>query len=389
MKSELGTMSMTIKLTLISLLCFAGISQAAGGWLKTSNLGYNLLESEFNGTRMLINFALEGDDITEAKPAWVFFRCSMDGGKSWERLNENFMTGDGYGIVKSSGKKQVSWWGLDGIEESSVKNIVLKVYAIPMARIPAGQFIMESTPGGGYDSERLGNVVNALPEFYMARYEATIEMYVDYLIEVGKRGKGWNDSMADSSYCGIVRESEFPEFTYSAIEEKKNRPVVFVSWYDATDFLIWCGLLLPTEAQWEKAWRGGFTLGNFTTEDSLNPLPERDFPWGEKLPYESGVGRCNGRGVEDGFLRSAPAGIFVDFTSPYGIYDLSGNVSEWTRDWYTTSYHVGLDGYRMVRGGSWRSLPAGLDAVSGATTSPADESSIMGFRGVTENLRGN
>ena len=376
---------MTRNMTVILLLCVVGISHAAGGWLKTSGLGYEFLESEFNGTRMLISFSLEGDGISAPTPAWVFIRFSMDEGKSWKRLNEDFITGDGYGIVKSSGPKQVSWWGLDGVDEQSKENIVLKVYAIQMARVPAGKFIMKSIPGGGYDSEKLGTSVDSLPEFFMASHEATIEMYVDYLNETGKRGSGWNDKMADSSYCGIVREEEFPVYTYNAIEGKKDRPVVFVSWYDATSFLDWCGLLLPTEAQWEKAWRGG----NILADGTLNPLPGREFPWGDELPDEGGIVRCNGRGEKDGFLRCAPTGAFAEFASPYGIFDMSGNVAEWTRDWYTTSYHVGLDGYRMVRGGSWRSLPAGLDAISGATTSPADESSIMGFRGVIVNFRGN
>jgi formylglycine-generating enzyme required for sulfatase activity len=59
---------------------------------------------------------------------------------------------------------------------------------------------------------------------------------------------------------------------------------------------------------------------------------------------------------------------------------MAGNVAEWTLDWYSTSYHVGLDGFRMVRGGSWMAVPSACDAVTGATQLPLKESSIMGFR---------
>ena len=64
--------------------------------------------------------------------------------------------------------------------------------------------------------------------------------------------------------------------------------------------------------------------------------------------------------------------------------DLAGNVAEWTLDWYTTTFHVGIDGFRMVRGGSRMDLPVGVDAVSGATQFPIKESNIIGFRGVKE-----
>ncbi|MCF6285896.1 MAG: SUMF1/EgtB/PvdO family nonheme iron enzyme, partial [Candidatus Hydrogenedentes bacterium] len=74
-------------------------------------------------------------------------------------------------------------------------------------------------------------------------------------------------------------------------------------------------------------------------------------------------------------------GRFAEFNSPYGACDMAGNVNEWTQDWYTTQFHSGLDGYRVVRGGSWLDVPEGCDGVSGATVLPLDETSIMGFRG--------
>ena len=78
---------------------------------------------------------------------------------------------------------------------------------------------------------------------------------------------------------------------------------------------------------------------------------------------------------------TAPVGSFARFASPYGVNDLAGNINEWTLDWYQTTHHAGLDGFRMVRGGSWMDLPDGVDVISGATSLPNLESSIMGFRG--------
>ena len=86
------------------------------------------------------------------------------------------------------------------------------------------------------------------------------------------------------------------------------------------------------------------------------------------------------------YPNAAPVGSFPGFESPYGAVDMAGNVGEWTLDWYSTSYHADLDGYRMRRGGSWRSVPGGVGAVSGATSLPLDGSSLVGFRGVLSGL---
>ena len=140
-------------------------------------------------------------------------------------------------------------------------------------------------------------------------------------------------------------------------------------------------LRLPTEAEWEKAFRGGLFLDGDQAKKVKNPKPERRYPWGDEDPDQDGVFRCNYDGGDDGFDYTSPVASFAKFASPYGINDLSGNVTEWTLDWYKTSHHAGLDGFRMVRGGSWMDLVDGVDGISGATSLPNHESSIMGFRG--------
>jgi len=252
-----------------------------------------------------------------------------------------------------------------------------------MAKIPAGNFNMKSFPAGGKDPFKTERPDTDLPAYYMSVNETTIDMYVDYLNEMGKLGAGWHDRMANERRCGIIKSDSSGFNQYKAMPGRENYPITYVSWYDAYAFLQWCGLTLPTEAMFEKAFVGGFFLDGDDIKSVPNPNPERKFPWGDEAPYQAGIYRCNYDGDEDGYSNLAPVGSFKDFPSPYGINDLAGNVAEWTLDWYTTTYHVGLDGFRMVRGGSWLASPFVCDAVSGATQFPIKESSIMGFRGVT------
>ena len=291
------------------------------------------------------------------------------------------LRGNAHGIVESGGKKKSVWWGVEEYVAASAARIQVRVRGLPMARVPGGRFVMQSVPGGGYDESGAGQRVTNLPTFFLARNETTVGMYVDYLNEVGGDGTGWHERMADERRCGIVREGAAGDFRYRAVPGRADHPVTHVSWYDARAFLDWAGLELPTEAQWEKAYRGGLFLDGDETQEQANPLPERKYPWGNEAPDAEGVHRCNHASGADGFAGTAPVGSFGSFSSPYGIADMAGNAAEWTLDWYTTSYHADLDGYRMVRGGSWRAVPEGVDAVTGATQVPVEGSGVVGFRG--------
>ena len=99
-------------------------------------------------------------------------------------------------------------------------------------------------------------------------------------------------------------------------------------------------------------------------------------------PTAGGGYRCNLDGAADGYPTTAPVGSFPQDRSPYGIFDLAGNVAEWTRDWYTTHHHAGIDGFRVARGGSWLAFSAAATIITGATQFPIKESGIMGIRAV-------
>ena len=348
-------------------------------WLEVTGVDVRQEPTELGGPKIVVEYDMKDASISPACPAYVFFRYSKDFGDSWQLLPMNALQGNGFDIVEKPGRKKVTWWGTTETDFVDLIQVEVHVRAIAMIRIPAGRFVMKSIPGGGYDESKETEPICNLALFHIAKYETTTSMYVDYLNEVGDEGAGWNQRMVNDDRCGIIRNNDSK---YGVKPGRENHPVTYVSWYDATNFLRWCGLRLPTEAEWEKALRGGMYLDGDEKSKDHNTMPERRYPWGDESPNTGGVYRCNYDGDDDGFAYTAPVGSFDKFNSPYGVCDMAGNVAEWTLDWYSTPYHVGLDGFRMVRGGSWMAVPAACDAITGATQLPLKESSIMGFRGV-------
>ncbi len=370
---------MKYQLSLFAAVILIWCSGAMGQWVDISNVDVKQDPTELAGPRTVIEYDLNDKDVSPDMPAYVFVRYSIDFGATWKLLPMRYLKGNGYDLVEKPGHKKIIWWGTGQTGFADLAQVEFRVRGIKMARVAGGEFIMKSIPGADRDETKEQKPVTSLPDFYLAKCETTISMYVDYLNEVGDEGAGWNQRMTHSSRCGIEKHNDN---TYSVKPDRGNYPIGYVSWYDAAGFLQWCGLTLPTEAQWEKALHGGNYLDGDKTKKKLNPNPQRRFPWGNESPDADGVHRCNYDGADDGFEYTAPVGSFGKFNSPYGICDLVGNMAEWTLDWYTTSFHVGLDGFRMVRGGSWMAVPAACDAITGATQLPLKESSIMGFRGI-------
>lgn len=373
---------MNIRIILFIAFLILPFNLSYSQWIEFSDINVVSSEIERAGHRLAVEYTIESGAVSADSPLYIFIRYSKDCGKAWNALPAKYLSGDGFGIVKKPGQKSFVWWGAGETALPEAENILFKIRGIKMATIPAGKFMMKSVPGGGYDNSNSSYLVDNLPLFYMAKYETTIGMYVDYLNEVGGDGTGWNEKMENEMRCGIIREGSSPDFNYKCMPGKENYPVTYVSWYDAVAFLRWCGLGLPTEAEFEKAFRGGMYLDGDETKTVKNPIPDRKFPWGNEAPDEGGIYRCNFDSDKDGFAGTAPVGSFSKYNSPYDICDLAGNVAEWTVNWYSTSYHVGLDGFRMIRGGSWMGLSSELTAVTGATQLPMQERTIIGFRGV-------
>jgi len=109
----------------------------------------------------------------------------------------------------------------------------------------------------------------------------------------------------------------------------KDHPVVHITFSDAEAFAAWEGKTLPTEAEWEFAARGGLDGAAFTWGDEFLP-GDRHMAntWQGEFPWQH---RC-----QDGYERTSPVGAFPP--NGYGLYDVIGNVWEWTTDWYRASH---------------------------------------------------
>lgn len=155
----------------------------------------------------------------------------------------------------------------------------------------------------------------------------------------------------------------------------ENHPVTMVSWFGALAYAEFYGYRLPTETEWEKAARG---------ED------DRAFPWGEEVGhaymnyYHSGDPFETAEGYSDttpvGFYNGSTYGDFhtMDNSSPYGVYDMAGNVGEWTLDKHD-GYH-----YRHIRGGSKASYEIDSRIWKENSATPIYVSPSTGFRVVRD-----
>jgi formylglycine-generating enzyme required for sulfatase activity len=190
-----------------------------------------------------------------------------------------------------------------------------------MILIPAGEFIRGTNHRLPDEGPQHVATVDA---FYIDKYEVTNLQY-----------KAFNDATKRRSPTHF-RNRTFPQ-------GKADHPVTYVSWYDADAYCKWAGKRLPTDVEWEKAARG--TDG-------------REYPWGDNFDIKKANMPLRWQAL-DKFGDTTPVGAFADGVSPYGVYDMTGNVWEWTASWYTaypgnktTSENYG-ERYKTLKGGSW------------------------------------
>ena len=226
---------------------------------------------------------------------------------------------------------------------------IIDAYDVPMRLIPAGEFMMGSL--SGEEDEQPVHIVY-LDAFYIDKYEVTNALY---------------KTCVDVGICNPPHEiNSYSHKEYFGNPEFDNYPVIYVDWYQAQSYCEWREGKLPTEAQWEKSMRGNDGRNN---------------PWGDGVDCDkANYGFCVGD--------TTPVGSYKNGRSPYGIYDLAGNVWEWVADWYSDTYYkqsplsnpLGPDSGnpRIRRGSSWGTYS--LRSVNRVMTDPNLFNYNIGFR---------
>lgn len=196
--------------------------------------------------------------------------------------------------------------GLGG-NNSLEQVIISEIDQKEMVLIPAGEFIMGTNKTDTENThQQIGTVkplyldqqperkIN-LPAYYIDRYEVTNKEYKRFI---------------DATQFDEL-PSHWENETYP--EELADHPVTNITWREAWSYAMWAHKQLPTEEQWEKAARG--TGGQV-------------YPWGDV--FEKGNANM---GIE-GARKTVPIGSYLNDVSPFQVYDMGGNVMEWTQDWY-------------------------------------------------------
>jgi formylglycine-generating enzyme required for sulfatase activity len=231
-----------------------------------------------------------------------------------------------------------------------------------MVFVPAGTFVMGSELGAGDERPRREVYLNA---FYMDRYEVTNGEYVEFLNAVEDRlercgGHLCMDTKDEDPDSHILYQAG----RYAVETGYENHPVIKVSWYGARAYCEYRGKRLPSEAEWEKAARG---------------IYGRAYPWGDEFDaYRANTDYRVGD--------MTPVGSYPDGVSPYGAYDVAGNVWEWVADWYQaypgSDYRSDFLGqkYKVVRGGSWNHPGHDARCTCRDIAHPARCILVVGFR---------
>jgi len=336
----------------------------------------------------------DGDEMT------ISVLISDDGGKTFNVPAKTF-TGDiGTGITSGKGKHIIWDAGADaphifganfcakiiaddGVTDEPTPSKIRQKDGMKMRLIPAGEFSMGDHHDVGWDDEKPVHTVY-LDAYYIDETEVTNKQYCAFLNDYGKNEDAAGHELLDTDDEDCLIEKV--EDTYKPRVGYEKHPVIEVSWYGAAAYAQWAGARLPTEAQWEKAARGG--------------LVGKKYPWGDTITHDDA--NYFGTGGKDKWDRTSPVGSFP--ANGYGLFDMAGNVYEWCADEYEEGYYSnspknnpkgpGIDltlkdkdftsvkasTSCVLRGGSWSLSTNDLRCACRRLNSAYDADCLVGFR---------
>jgi formylglycine-generating enzyme required for sulfatase activity len=237
-----------------------------------------------------------------------------------------------------------------------------------MVLIPAGRFRMGDITGNGYEEEQPVHEVS-VKSFAMGRYPVTVGEFKQFVNATGYKTEAEKGDGAWLSNQGWNKVKD-ANWRNPYFDQTDKHPVVCVSWNDAVAYTEWLSTQtgqqyhLPTEAEWEYAARAG---------------TETDYWWGNdidktKANYNNNLGR------------TSPVGDYKH--NPFGLYDILGNVWEWTYSEYEDKYNgkekecISKNSNKnlVLRGGSWDSNPTNLRTAARLDNDPDLRNDFYGFR---------
>jgi formylglycine-generating enzyme required for sulfatase activity len=219
-----------------------------------------------------------------------------------------------------------------------------------MLRLPGGHFIMGSNNPKGPPNERPVRPIVVAP-FWFDRTEVTVAAY--------------RACVAAGTCPAPARASA--TCTYDA--DDPDLPVSCVHWADADAYCGWVGKRLPSEREWEYAARGPLAV---------------PFPWGVGASCANAVTLINEQSGKSCARHPARVGTHLGGASVFGVQDMSGNLEEWTADWYVELLGPGpaprAGAAHVLRGGGWLSTPSQSRTTSRNWGSALEAGANVGFR---------
>lgn len=289
----------------------------------------------------------------------------------------------------------------DRLQTEAVQSFTEKMTGMEFIRIKGGCYRMGDVFGDGEVDEKPVHEV-CVDDFYLGKYEVTVGQFKKFVTETGYRTDGEKNAGGVIGCFAYDQDDKEKLWNWRSWanwktpnkyqENEDSHPVSCVSWNDAKAFADWLTrengkpYRMPTEAEWEYAARGGTQTRNYWGDGKDDACTYANV--GDRTPLPGRSTWNNKHECTDGYAFVAPVGRFQP--NAFGLYDIIGNVCEWTQDWYGKNYYStsprnnpegpssGSD--RVYRGGSWDYVAKYCRSAYRLAYDPGDRHNRLGFR---------